>query len=666
MKTGRVKLTLCYTGPLEIYRVPGSVSFLHSGGLLHAILPRSQCWCVDGVSTFVFRVRPDNYYRIELPFGNEQELELVEGLKATLTKVLYYERTACPFRRGFGEELPEMPEVPRRRLSRQGSVGPAKKWRFERRWRPEGAAEDQEAEEEAAGSSQSSRRNSIHDRRISDDEKTPDGEAEEAQHQQAHAGAAVKRAPLASPQPPRGNLHSMRSVTAPPQLNLQSLNLTSHPPKSNVPHIAGRINEAVRTQIQSAQTSQNTTPVRRRQMHIDALTPRLPPTPESMHDGFTQALMIKGSHGEYLEQPVNPWLEPDPEVVHEHSQDQNPVQEAVQELELESDEQKQLEARDETIKDEEETRNEERIEQEALAGDSVEPELEPESAQPSVIITPDDPDEDITETIELSTFTTMHDPLPSSHTQATTSDFDYAQDTASQTLSQTLSNTETPSPDPSIASTVSSLDSWTSLPAEPFIRTSSSTDALSEASWHDPLPALKAKASMISLQPYPGTTQTQLTQTHLKPTHSRQASRSRSRSLAQTSQALAGTGALLVKRTAQIFLGPPAHLVQLMLRIAAKIIASTSSTFGHDQDSSLDHSTAASLAESYELHGLQGNEGISLTVPIVPGEAMGIVRKREEIARIAVQEIRRRKAMGHRRVPGSFDFSDDEEEWGGM
>lgn len=656
------------SGPLEIYRVPGSVSFLHSGGLLHAILPRSQCWCVDGISTFVFRVRPDNYYRIELPSGNEQELELVEGLKATLAKVLYYERTACLFRRGFGEELPEMPEVPRRRLSRQGSLGPAKKWRFERRWRPEGAAEDDEQEE--AGSSQSSRRSTIYDRRISDDEKTPHPETEETQHQQAHAGAAVKKTSLASlavasPQPPRGNLHSMRSVTAPPLLNLQSLslNLSPHPSKSNVPHIAGRINEAVRTQLQSAQSSQNTTPVRRRQMHIEALTPRLPPTPKSMHDDFTQALMLKGSHGEYLVQPVNPWLEPDQEVVQESYQDQGLVQEAVQERELESAEQKQLEALDETIKDEEESSDEERIEQEAPAEDSV----EPESVHSSVIITPD---EDITETIELSTFTTIHDPLPPSHTQATTSDFDYVQDTASQTLSptlsQTLSNTETPSPDPSIASTVSSLDSWTSLPAEPFIRTSSSTDALSEASWHDPLPALKAKASMISLQPYPGTTQTQLTQTHLKTTHSRQASRSRSRSLAQTSQALAGTGALLVKRTAQLFLGPPAHLVQLMLRIAAKIIASTSSTFGLDHDCSPNRRTAASLADAYELHGLQGNEGISLNVPIVPSEAMGIVRKREEIARIAVQEMRRRRALGHRRVPGSFDFSDDDEEWGGM
>jgi hypothetical protein len=83
---------------MEIYRVPGSVSFLHSGALLHAILPRSQCWCVDGVSKFAFRVLPETYYRIELPGETAEDLELVEALKLTFKKVLFYERTACPSR----------------------------------------------------------------------------------------------------------------------------------------------------------------------------------------------------------------------------------------------------------------------------------------------------------------------------------------------------------------------------------------------------------------------------------------------------------------------------------------------------------------------------------------------------------------------------------------
>ncbi|KAK5705354.1 hypothetical protein LTR97_002472 [Elasticomyces elasticus] len=132
------------SGPLQIYRVPGSVSFLHSGSLLHAILPRSQCWCVDGVSKFTMRVLPDTYYRIELPAS---DVEKVEELKAVLAKVLFYERTACPFNRGVEEEeakptAEELYESRRgRRVSAQGSGSAvaAKKWRLSGRysWLPE-------------------------------------------------------------------------------------------------------------------------------------------------------------------------------------------------------------------------------------------------------------------------------------------------------------------------------------------------------------------------------------------------------------------------------------------------------------------------------------------------------------------------------------------------
>lgn len=55
---------------------------------------------MDGVSTFAFRVLPETYYRIELPGATEEDLELVEALKETPKKVLFYERTPCPFARG--------------------------------------------------------------------------------------------------------------------------------------------------------------------------------------------------------------------------------------------------------------------------------------------------------------------------------------------------------------------------------------------------------------------------------------------------------------------------------------------------------------------------------------------------------------------------------------
>lgn len=87
-------------------------SFLVSGKTLHPILLKSQCWCVDGESKFALRIRPHTYYRIELPTETAEDREQVEKLKTVLAKVLQYEVTACPFKRGFYVELPEPPETP--------------------------------------------------------------------------------------------------------------------------------------------------------------------------------------------------------------------------------------------------------------------------------------------------------------------------------------------------------------------------------------------------------------------------------------------------------------------------------------------------------------------------------------------------------------------------
>lgn len=99
-------------GPLQIYRVLGSVAFLNSGTTLHPVLAKSQCWCVDGVSKFVLRIRPNTYYRIELPHESRQDEEKVEELKRVLPKILQYEVTPCPFKRGFTVDLPDAPETP--------------------------------------------------------------------------------------------------------------------------------------------------------------------------------------------------------------------------------------------------------------------------------------------------------------------------------------------------------------------------------------------------------------------------------------------------------------------------------------------------------------------------------------------------------------------------
>ena len=87
-------------------------AFLNSGSILQPILPKSQCWCVDGDSKFVLRIRPNAYYRIELPFQTNQDKTQVEKLKIVFAKVLQYEVTPCPFKRGFTVELPDAPMTP--------------------------------------------------------------------------------------------------------------------------------------------------------------------------------------------------------------------------------------------------------------------------------------------------------------------------------------------------------------------------------------------------------------------------------------------------------------------------------------------------------------------------------------------------------------------------
>jgi hypothetical protein len=200
-------------GPMEIYRVPGSVSFLHSGALLHAILPRSQCWCVDGVSKFAFRVLPDTYYRIELPGETAEDLELVEALKLTLKKVLFYERTPCPFARGFTVDLPaEEVKVKKRNSVREG---PAKKWKMEKTysWKPEGW-EEEEMKRQMEG--KSSRAGEDKRTEPSDEEDSRSNRSEEEEEGRLDA---IRASP--SKLRPTALGANMRSVTAPSQVRTQ-------------------------------------------------------------------------------------------------------------------------------------------------------------------------------------------------------------------------------------------------------------------------------------------------------------------------------------------------------------------------------------------------------------------------------------------------------------
>ncbi|OQD69214.1 hypothetical protein PENPOL_c002G00331 [Penicillium polonicum] len=107
------------TAPLRLEKVHGSTAFLKCGNVVHAILKNSQCWCVDGVSKFVLRIRPLTYYRIEIPYETEDDQSLVRDLKIALPTVLRYEVTPCPFKRAFSVEIPTDAMAPRRKKAWQ-------------------------------------------------------------------------------------------------------------------------------------------------------------------------------------------------------------------------------------------------------------------------------------------------------------------------------------------------------------------------------------------------------------------------------------------------------------------------------------------------------------------------------------------------------------------
>ncbi|KAF1988809.1 hypothetical protein K402DRAFT_373138 [Aulographum hederae CBS 113979] len=202
-------------GPLRIYRVPSSgVSFLHSGALLHPILPRSQCWCVDGISKFVLRIREGSFYRIELPANNSEEEAKVEEFKTVLEKVLLYEKTACPFKRGFTVELPEQPQSPIRKRVR-GNSERAKRWRLSKVWEP------------ADGSASPREEHDFAEDQISEEEDGSSTSTLDATEEDTEAGASNDEpSPLpqirSKPLPLQRIPMAMRSVTAPPHSQKQA------------------------------------------------------------------------------------------------------------------------------------------------------------------------------------------------------------------------------------------------------------------------------------------------------------------------------------------------------------------------------------------------------------------------------------------------------------
>ncbi|KAJ1324220.1 Inheritance of peroxisomes protein 1 [Microdochium nivale] len=103
-------------GPFRIYKAPGSVAFLSCGSALQPILPKSQCWrMTEDNSRFVLQIRRPQYWRIELPIEDDDDEAQALLFRNILAETLQFEQTECPFKRNFTVALPERPSTPIRK-----------------------------------------------------------------------------------------------------------------------------------------------------------------------------------------------------------------------------------------------------------------------------------------------------------------------------------------------------------------------------------------------------------------------------------------------------------------------------------------------------------------------------------------------------------------------
>ena len=68
----------------------------------------------ENKSRFVLQIRKPSYWRIELPVATAQEVSLAQTFQDVLDTILHFEKTECPFQRSFTVEIPDEPEIQKR------------------------------------------------------------------------------------------------------------------------------------------------------------------------------------------------------------------------------------------------------------------------------------------------------------------------------------------------------------------------------------------------------------------------------------------------------------------------------------------------------------------------------------------------------------------------
>jgi hypothetical protein len=504
-------------GPMEIYRVPGSVSFLHSGALLHAILPRSQCWCVDGVSKFAFRVLPETYYRIELPGETTEDLELVEALKATLKKVLFYERTPCPFARGFTVDLPaEEIKVKKRNSVREG---PAKKWRMEKTysWKPEGWEEEELKRQLAAGSSRPAGGKSS-EPSDEDNANSDQSEAEEQERIDAVRVSPSKLRPTA--------LGSMRSVTAPAQVRTQQTLPSRVRSRVQAVETVDRAQKAERVRFTAEVERRSSVRVKR----LSTIPVDMPPSPP---DSSAGAEIFAGEDANDLSEDAENTLD---EVEEEDATNQRDPAETVSLGEGVPISDSELDMNSAAAKDEDTIPAPAESEETPISGSQT-PVIEPEETGEHNTLTHSEPEEDAVPSEETSVVQQNADVSALQNGEAEQDEIEKSTNAASSSRAPK-----------------SAEDPYAAIQARIQARRSIGGSTTSFQLTNNP-PISKSSSSSASLV-------------------SIASQRSAIPNRAQRNHSIT---AALVNKACAVFLGPPAHLVTMMLRIAARF---SSGAFG--------------------------------------------------------------------------------------
>ena len=191
----------------------------------------------------MLRIRPNSYYRIELPLKSSEDKIQVEEFKVILAKVLSYEVTPCPFKRGFTVDLPELPKTPvqkrpwrpKPKLANTPENVPEKPKEFDfgpRSPRTQFSTVERDDVPEASESSSRNRRVShITSSDVSsiESDNEPESEAtdetEISPRELAHNGGE-EQFNLKTPTRPK-SLRTGRADTAPPQLSLTTTSPSS-------------------------------------------------------------------------------------------------------------------------------------------------------------------------------------------------------------------------------------------------------------------------------------------------------------------------------------------------------------------------------------------------------------------------------------------------------